>query len=82
MLDHIIISVSDLAASKAMVDLGVDAFHGAILRVDVDQNVSTAPYYGIPLDNPFAGNRLLCAVMAPKQLPALLKMGFTRTFCK
>ena len=29
---------------------------GKILRVDVDQNISTAPYYGIPSDNPFASN--------------------------
>jgi glucose/arabinose dehydrogenase len=27
---------------------------GKILRVDVDQNVNVAPYYGIPSDNPFA----------------------------
>lgn len=29
---------------------------GSILRLDVDQNVNTPPYYGIPPDNPFAGN--------------------------
>jgi len=29
---------------------------GKILRVDVDQNVNTPPYYGIPADNPFVGN--------------------------
>jgi len=29
---------------------------GSILRLDVDQNMDTAPYYGIPADNPFAGN--------------------------
>jgi hypothetical protein len=29
---------------------------GKILRLDVDQNVNVAPYYGIPPDNPFAGN--------------------------
>ena len=31
---------------------------GKILRIDVDQNVDTAPYYGIPPDNPYAGNIL------------------------
>jgi hypothetical protein len=29
---------------------------GKLLRLDVDQNVNTIPYYGIPPDNPFAGN--------------------------
>jgi len=29
---------------------------GNILRIDVDQNVDTPPYYGIPVDNPFVGN--------------------------
>ncbi|RLA51768.1 MAG: hypothetical protein DRQ65_07595, partial [Gammaproteobacteria bacterium] len=29
---------------------------GKILRVDVDQNINTPPYYGIPGDNPFVGN--------------------------
>jgi glucose/arabinose dehydrogenase len=28
---------------------------GKILRLDVDQNVGTPPYYGIPASNPFAG---------------------------
>ena len=28
---------------------------GKLLRVDVRQNLSTAPYYGIPAGNPFAG---------------------------
>ncbi len=28
---------------------------GKLLRIDVDQNVSTPPYYGIPPTNPFAG---------------------------
>lgn len=28
---------------------------GKILRIDVDQNVNTAPYHGIPPTNPFAG---------------------------
>jgi len=27
---------------------------GTLLRLDVDQNVSTPPFYGIPADNPFA----------------------------
>ena len=31
-----------------------DNFHGKILRIDVDQNVSTSPFYGIPAGNPFA----------------------------
>ncbi len=30
--------------------------YGSILRLDVDQNVNAYPYYGIPPDNPFAGN--------------------------
>ena len=30
--------------------------YGKILRLDVDQNVATEPYYGIPPDNPLAGN--------------------------
>ncbi|MEM8963982.1 MAG: PQQ-dependent sugar dehydrogenase [Acidobacteriota bacterium] len=30
-----------------------DTLLGKILRLDVDQNVATAPYYGIPSDNPF-----------------------------
>jgi glucose/arabinose dehydrogenase len=29
---------------------------GKILRIDVDQNVDTTPYHGIPPDNPYAGN--------------------------
>ena len=29
--------------------------YGSILRLDVDQNVDTPPYHGIPADNPFAG---------------------------
>ncbi len=29
---------------------------GKILRIDVDQNMNTAPYHGIPADNPYAGN--------------------------
>jgi len=28
---------------------------GSMLRIDVDQNVNSAPFYGIPADNPFAG---------------------------
>jgi len=28
---------------------------GKIVRLDVDQNVNTPPYYGIPPDNPFVG---------------------------
>lgn len=28
---------------------------GSILRIDVDQNVATFPFYGIPVDNPFDG---------------------------
>ncbi len=31
-----------------------DNLHGKILRIDVDQNVSTSPFYGIPAGNPFA----------------------------
>ncbi len=33
-----------------------DELLGKMLRVDVDQNVNTAPYYGIPPSNPFIGN--------------------------
>jgi len=33
--------------------LGVDAFFGTILRLDVDQNIGQSPYYGIPSGNPF-----------------------------
>ncbi|HOY12740.1 MAG TPA: PQQ-dependent sugar dehydrogenase [Saprospiraceae bacterium] len=29
---------------------------GKMLRLDVDQNVNTSPYYGIPATNPFVGN--------------------------
>ena len=29
---------------------------GKVLRLDVDQNINTAPYFGIPTDNPFVGN--------------------------
>ncbi|HEV2854175.1 MAG TPA: PQQ-dependent sugar dehydrogenase [Thermoanaerobaculia bacterium] len=28
---------------------------GKMLRIDVDQNVNSAPFYGIPADNPFRG---------------------------
>jgi len=31
---------------------------GKILRIDVNQNVNTPPYYGIPADNPYVGNVL------------------------
>jgi len=29
---------------------------GKMLRIDVDQNVNSSPFYGIPSDNPFRGN--------------------------
>ncbi len=29
---------------------------GKMLRIDVNQNINTSPYYGIPSDNPFVGN--------------------------
>ena len=32
-----------------------DTLLGKILRLDVDQNVNTPPYYGIPPSNPFVG---------------------------
>lgn len=31
-----------------------DTLLGTLLRLDVDQNVTTPPFYGIPADNPFA----------------------------
>ena len=31
----------------------LDSLEGKVLRIDVDQNVDTAPYYAIPADNPF-----------------------------
>jgi len=31
---------------------------GKILRIDVDQNVNTPPYYGIPFGNPYVGNNV------------------------
>jgi len=31
-----------------------DVLLGKILRIDVDQNVNSPPFYGIPADNPFA----------------------------
>jgi glucose/arabinose dehydrogenase len=33
-----------------------DTLLGKMLRLDVDQNVGSAPFYGIPADNPFRGN--------------------------
>lgn len=33
-----------------------DTLLGKMLRIDVDQNVNSAPFYGIPADNPFRGN--------------------------
>ena len=33
----------------------LDNLLGKMLRIDVDQNVSTPPFYGIPADNPFRG---------------------------
>jgi glucose/arabinose dehydrogenase len=33
-----------------------DTLLGKLLRLDVDQNVNQAPFYGIPDDNPFRGN--------------------------
>ncbi|HEX3552678.1 MAG TPA: PQQ-dependent sugar dehydrogenase [Thermoanaerobaculia bacterium] len=33
----------------------MDNLLGKMLRIDVDQNVSTPPFYGIPADNPFRG---------------------------
>jgi glucose/arabinose dehydrogenase len=33
-----------------------DTLLGKMLRLDVDQNVNSAPFYGIPADNPFRGN--------------------------
>ncbi|HVR97566.1 MAG TPA: PQQ-dependent sugar dehydrogenase [Thermoanaerobaculia bacterium] len=32
-----------------------DTLLGKMLRIDVDQNIDTAPFYGIPADNPFRG---------------------------
>jgi glucose/arabinose dehydrogenase len=32
-----------------------DTLLGKLLRIDVDQNVSSSPFYGIPPTNPFAG---------------------------
>jgi glucose/arabinose dehydrogenase len=32
-----------------------DSLLGKMLRIDVDQNVATPPFYGIPPDNPFRG---------------------------
>ncbi len=32
-----------------------DSLLGKMLRIDVDQNVSSPPYHGIPADNPFVG---------------------------
>ncbi|HSG38188.1 MAG TPA: PQQ-dependent sugar dehydrogenase, partial [Thermoanaerobaculia bacterium] len=32
-----------------------DTLLGKMLRIDVDQNVNSAPFYGIPHDNPFRG---------------------------
>jgi hypothetical protein len=32
------------------------SWFGKILRIDVDQNVGVAPYYGVPPDNPLVGN--------------------------
>ncbi|HYO14062.1 MAG TPA: PQQ-dependent sugar dehydrogenase [Thermoanaerobaculia bacterium] len=32
-----------------------DTLLGKMLRIDVDQNVESAPFYGIPFDNPFRG---------------------------
>ncbi len=32
-----------------------DTLQGKLLRIDVDQNVGTPPFYGIPPDNPFGG---------------------------
>lgn len=34
---------------------GNQAFLGKMLRIDVDQNVSTVPFYGIPPTNPYTG---------------------------
>ena len=34
---------------------GNQAFLGKMLRLDVDQNVNTPPYYGIPPTNPYVG---------------------------
>jgi glucose/arabinose dehydrogenase len=33
----------------------LDTLLGKMLRIDVDQNVTTAPFYGIPANNPFRG---------------------------
>jgi glucose/arabinose dehydrogenase len=33
-----------------------DSLLGKMLRIDVNQNVNTAPYYGIPSTNPFVGS--------------------------
>jgi hypothetical protein len=32
-----------------------DSLLGKLLRIDVDQNVNTPPFYGIPPDNPYVG---------------------------
>lgn len=34
-----------------------DELLGKMLRIDVNQNIDTPPYYGIPADNPFLGNQ-------------------------
>jgi glucose/arabinose dehydrogenase len=55
---YLYISVGDEGGGGDPDDNAQDraSIFGKILRIDVDQNVDTVPYHGIPGDNPYAGN--------------------------
>ncbi len=55
---YLCLGVGDEGGSGDPYDNGQDrtTLHGSILRLDVDMNVDTPPYHGIPSDNPFALN--------------------------
>lgn len=55
---YLYVSVGDGGASggPSCFSQKMDSLFGKILRLDVDANADTAPFHGIPADNPFPGS--------------------------
>ncbi len=55
---YLYLSLGDEGGGGDLKDNAQDltTIYGSVLRLDVDQNVDTPPYHGIPADNPFVGS--------------------------